>query len=116
MIVAFLLAVQSAPAAPPLAAPAAIDFDLARLPPAGAAGRGADSCRPREGEEILVCGYRRRDGDYPFAAMAGRFATGPLVAETGIGGGATARAYVDGVTFSNGTTSNRVMVGIRLPF
>ena len=113
MALALLLALQAA--AQP--APAAIDFDLARLEPLrhglARAGRG---CGPQAGGEILVCGVRPRGGDYPLAEMAQRFARRPVVAEAAIGGGATARAYVEGATLANGMISNRVMVGIRLPF
>jgi len=117
MALAFLLALQAVAAPPSQPAPAPIVFDLARLEPLrhglARAGRG---CGPRAGGEILVCGVRPRGGDYPLAEMTRRFAPRPIVAETGIAGGATVRAYVEGATLANGVISNRVMVGVRLPF
>ena len=115
MGLAFLLALQAATAAPP--APAAIDFDLARIEPLehglARAGRG---CGARAADEILVCGVRPRGGDYPLGEMARLFEPRPIVAETGVTGNVRGRLFVDSATLANGMVSNRVMVGIRLPF
>jgi hypothetical protein len=119
MSLALLMSFQAAaaPAPPPAAAQdvRAIDFDLARI-------RSADiqsieslfACDRSQGADIVICG-RRSGNAYPLAEMRGIFETGPLRAETHIGG-ATARAYVESVKFPNGMTSNRAMVGIKLPF
>ena len=115
MELALLIALQSAALAAP---PAAIvsSFDLARYRPAADDTGGARDCESRDPSEIVVCGRRRRGGAYPYEEMERKFATGPLVAETSIGGGATARAYVQGVDLGHGMRSNRVMIGIKAPF
>ena len=104
---ALLLALQAPAAA--AAAPLRIDFDLARVRP-------ADPCKEPTGSEIVVCGRRPSGAGYPMAEMERRYRRRPLAAETGIGGGATARAYVEGVEMGQGMVSKRVMVGIRVPF
>jgi len=113
MALALLLALQAAPEAdrrPPIPS----DFDLARVRPAdGASGR---ACTGASAEEIVVCGRRRRGGDYPIEEMARRYAEQPLVAEKDIGGGAKARAFVESATMPDGTISKRIMVGVKLPF
>lgn len=110
LVLAFAL--QAAAAASP--GPASIDFDLARYRSSeagpGRCERGADP------DAILVCGIRRRDGDYPLDEMARLFAPRPILAETGLGGRATGRLFLDSATLPNGMVSNRVMVGIRVPF
>jgi hypothetical protein len=109
MGLALLMALQSAALAPP--PPALVsDFDLATFrPPAG------DRCVSQDPSEIVVCGRRRRGGTYPYEEMERKFATGPAVAETGIGGGATARAFVESVEIGS-LRSNRLMIGIKAPF
>ena len=113
MSLALMLALQAAaPAALPLAP---IDFDLARHRPAeqGPTGRG---CRADEPAPILVCGRRPSGGGYPMAEWARLFAPRPVVAQAELGGGVTTSAYVQQVGFDRGAVSNRIMVGIRLPF
>lgn len=107
MSLALLLALQAPAAA--AAGPLPIDFDLARVRP-------SDPCKEPTGSEIVVCGRRQGRGGYPMAEMERRYRHKPLVAETGIGGGATARAYVEGVEIAPGVVSRRAKVGIRLPF
>lgn len=118
MSMALMLALQAA-VAPPPAQPhlAPIDFDLARYRPGGpgldAAGRG---CGPGDPAAIVVCGRRRSGGDYPLDEMTLIFGPRPLVAEIGLVGNLRARAYVESVEIAPGLVSNRLMVGIRLPF
>lgn len=111
MALAFLLALQAAAApAPPE------DFDLARVVPAGPElGGPVAGCRRDVTEAIIVCGRRPGIGDYPIEQWERVFAERPLVAEKKFGR-ATARAFVEGATLGNGMISNRVMVGIKLPF
>lgn len=97
-------------------APAAIDFDLARHRPQAAATNSDRACPPGEAGEIVVCGRRDRNGDYPLDRWARTFAAPRRVAEIGIGGAATMRAYGESVGIGPGVTSNRAMIGIRLPF
>ncbi|HEX8533977.1 MAG TPA: hypothetical protein VF662_07395 [Allosphingosinicella sp.] len=115
MGLALLMALQSAALAPPPPPALVSDFDLATFRPSGDAADGR-GCVGRDPSEIVVCGRRRRGGAYPFAEMERKFAVGPIVAEAGIGGGATGRAYVEGVEIGPGMRSNRLMVGIKLPF
>ncbi|HEY0111569.1 MAG TPA: hypothetical protein VGB59_00295 [Allosphingosinicella sp.] len=109
MPLALLLTLQAAAAAPAPPPLANVEFDLARH-------------KPREGEceggggEIVVCGRRPGGGGYRYGKWARIFAEGPLVAETSIFGTAKARAYVEGVGLPGGFQSNRVMVGIKVPF
>lgn len=116
MSLALMLALQAAVAPPaPLVAP--IDFDLARYrsdaPGLGLPGRDCAADAPAA---IVVCGRRRSGGAYPMEEMERLYAQEPLVAEIGLIGNARARAYVQSVEFPNGQVSNRVMIGIKLPF
>jgi hypothetical protein len=107
MSLALLLALQAAaPPAPPLR----IDFDLATVKP-------DDPCRTGGGgggSDIVVCG--RRPGTYQYEKWERLFRTDPLLAETGLGGGAVARAYAESVEMPGGQISKRAMVGVRLKF
>jgi hypothetical protein len=112
MALALLLAFQTA-ASVPLAVPS--DFDLAKVK----ASEDPDqrrACRGGDSAEILVCGRRRPGNDYPFEEMERLFREKPIRAEVGIGGGATARAYVDQVEMPQGQVSKRIMIGIKMPF
>ncbi len=121
MALALLIALQAAapvssptaPAAPPPLIPD--DFDLARLRSLEFSLRRR-GCEPQDSSTILVCGTRPRGGDYPLEEWERIFAEGPLVAETGLVGDATIRAYVEAQAMPNGDVSNRAMVGVRLPF
>ncbi|HEX8401032.1 MAG TPA: hypothetical protein VF628_04940 [Allosphingosinicella sp.] len=97
------------------AKPAPIDFDLARMIPNEAALR--IGCRGGGGDasEIVVCA-RRRGGDYPVEEMARRYASKPLMAETGIAPDTSVRAYTESVPMPGGQTSKRAMVGVKLRF
>jgi hypothetical protein len=108
MAAAFLIALQAAAAATPAPAPIPLDFDLARV------ARGLD-CGVQSASLIVVCGRLSARDAYPMGEMARRYGRGPLRAEFGVGGG-TARAYTEQVDFGQGRISNRVMVGIRMPF
>jgi hypothetical protein len=107
MRLALLLALQASPQAP-VGLPN-IDFDLAKAKPSDPCETGG------RGSDIVVCGRRPR-GDYDMEKWARIFATEPLVAETPIGRGAVARAYVESVPMPGGQVSKRAMVGIKLPF
>lgn len=108
MSLALLLALQAAPRSP--GEPLPIDFDLASVKP-------ADPCRTGlgTGSDIVVCG-RRAGGAYDLEKWERVFRTGPLLAEKGIGGGAVARAYGEGVEMPGGQVSKRAMVGVRVKF
>jgi hypothetical protein len=107
MKLALLLALQAAPQAP--AGPLPIDFDLAKVRP-------ADPCRTGgAGSDIVVCG-RRPGGAYDLEKWERVFRTKPLLAETSIGPGAVARAYVESVAMPGGQISKRAMVGIKIGF
>jgi hypothetical protein len=107
MSLTLLLALQVAPQAP--AGPLPIDFDLASVKP-------ADPCRTGGGggSDIVVCG--RRPGSFDYEKWERVFRTGPLLAETSIGPGAVARAYVESVAMPGGQISKRAMVGIKIGF
>jgi hypothetical protein len=118
MALALMIALQAAAAAPAPASVrgiAPIDFDLASL----RAGQTDPLGRPRgcasgESAAILVCG--RRGGAYPLEEMTRRYAPERIVAETRLFGNFTGRAYVESKEIAPGQVSNRMMVGIRLPF
>lgn len=116
MSLALMLVLQTAVPAPAPAVPVPIDFDLARLPrePAGP-GLATRACDRPDPSAIVVCG-RRGGGLYPLDEMAAIFVPGPVVAEAGLAGPARIRAYVETMEFAPGLVSNRLMVGIRLPF
>jgi hypothetical protein len=120
-----LLSLQAAAA--PAPAPAydgigAADFDLAKVKRAD----GLDTlfaCDKAGGSEIVVCG-RRRGYAYPLDEMAKIFEAKPLRAETGLGNGAVADVRLEQVDLGpslspsahGGLRSNRIMVGIKMPF
>jgi hypothetical protein len=115
MSLSLILALQAAtPAAP--AALAAIDFDLARLPPAGfepwSTGR---RCAGGDPEAITVCG-RRTGGAYPLDEMARIFEPRPLRAEMNVADNMIADAHVEAGPMDRGAVSNRAMVRLRLGF
>lgn len=112
MSLALIIALQTA------ATPIPPDFDLARVKPIDSDLRTqpGSACAPGEDGEIVVCGRRPGGGDYPLEAMGRLFATRPLVAEIGLGGTVTGRAYVEQVGMDRGAVSNRAMIGIRMPF
>lgn len=107
------LAVQSG-SAPAPSGLAPVYFDLAEARTDGEETGGIARCRGRPGE-LVVCG-RRRGNDYPLEEMERRYRWEPPKAEIGLGGGTTARAYLDQVELPQGQISKRVMVGIKLPF
>jgi hypothetical protein len=113
MSLALLLALQAAPPAPAepqaRAGPLPIAFALATAKPADPCGAA-----PSEASDIVVCG--RRPGVYDFEKWERMFEAGPLVAETSLGGGAVARAYVESVEMPNGQVSKRAMVGVKIKF
>lgn len=113
MVAAFFLMLQAAsplPAPPP--APA--DFDLATWWPARPVG--LDGCPISDGGDVVICGRRTRTDDYPMEEMARLFEPKPLVAQLPLGNAVTARAYVERVDLPNGVISNRMMIGLKLPF
>lgn len=124
MFLSLVLALQAANApapAPPVPAqqrwamPArtagGVDFDLAGYRAAGGPCAGAG------GDEVVVCGRRGGGGDYPMARWARIFGPErPIRAEMGLGGNLTGRIYTDAVPMDRGLVSNRVLVGIKLPF
>ncbi len=121
MALTLWLAVQASAAPGTLPVPP-IQFDLATarsteagLPGRCGAGAGADLGGNGNGNDIVVCG-RRGGGDYPMEEMERRYATRPLRAEVGIGGGSVARAYTEQVELAPGQVSKRAMIGIKLPF
>ena len=104
-----------AAAAPPSALPA-IDFDLARYHAAGFdLGFGPRACR-RSGDEILVCGRRGEGGAYPLERMERLYGPRPLMANIGIAGNLRGDIHSEAVPMDRGAVSNRVMIGLRLPF
>lgn len=108
MSLALLLALQAAPQAP--SQPLPIDFDLAHVKPAEPCATGGGG-----GSDIVVCGRRPR-GDYDIEKWERVFKTKPLIAEKGIGRGATAGIYVDSVAMPGGQVSKRALVGIKVKF
>jgi hypothetical protein len=108
MGLAWMMALQlAAPEVPVGIVP--VDFDLAEYRP-------DEGCGSSSGSTIVVCGRRPSGGDYPFEAMAKLFEQKRIVAETKLVGGVTARAFVQRVELPQDQVSNRVMVGLKLPF
>lgn len=111
MNLALAIALQAAvPSSPIREVPA--DFDVSKVKPADP----ARSCGSQRSDEIVVCGRRPGNGSYPLEEMAKIFERDPLKAETSIGGGATARAYVESVEMPGGQRSKRFMIGTGLKF
>ena len=108
MALGILLAIQAAAPAPaPSLVP--VEFDLGKVKPSDPCAGGATS-------EIVVCGRRVGQGDYDLEAWEKVFRDKPLIAEIGVGGGATARAYVESAPMPQGQVSKRVMIGIKMGF
>lgn len=121
MVLTLILAVQAVAApAPPAAAPrwaviapaGTIDFDLARY------GAVRDSsCLGGADGDVLVCGRRRGGtGSYDLDRWAAIFAPRPIRAEMDLGGNVQGRIHAEAVAMDRGAVSNRVMLGIRMPF
>ena len=112
MAVTLVLALQAMSA--PLPAPPLLDldFDLARY---SRLELGRD-CRRDDPSAITVCGRRSSGGAYPLAEMARIFEPGRLVARARIVGNLTADIHVENAAMPDGTVSNRLMIGLRLPF
>ena len=108
----WLLIAQAASASPP-SLPS--DFDLARLHAPDANLSITGKCEPRSSGEIVVCG-RRRGGEDGRSRYKPEFKDRRLAAEIGIGGGATARAYVESVGMPDSQISKRIMIGVKVPF
>jgi hypothetical protein len=120
MSLALMMLVQAAAPAPPappaLPALATIDFDLARYRPADLdRWTLGPSCTRTDPTAIIVCG-RRSHATYPLEEMARLFEPGRIVAETGIAGNLVGGVRVEGVELQPGVVSNRLLVGIRVPF
>jgi hypothetical protein len=115
MSLALFLALQAAAAAPAPARPLVpLDFDLARFSPEGFALPGW-ACSRGDPAAITVCG-RRVAGAYPLAEMARIFEPRRLVAETRLTGNLIGDVHVESAPMDRGAVSNRVMIGLRLPF
>jgi len=115
MSLALMMLVQAAAPAPPPAL-AAVDFDLARYQPADAERWAlGPACDRTDPSAIIVCGRRGR-GTYPLDEMADLYEARRIVAETGIIGNVTGGVYVQGAEIAPGMVSNRLLVGIRIPF
>src|SRR5436305_15347116 len=109
----FLLGFQAAAAPPPPPAPVLeLDFDLARL---RVLPDLPGTCDRSDPSAIIVCA--RRGGAYPLAEMARIFDRHPhLAAEVGVAGSLTADVHLQSVAMDRGAVSNRIMIGLRLPF
>ncbi len=116
MALAWLMAVQAAasPAALPMLS---IDFDLAAVKPAAEAPPLL--CDPVEGEDIVVCGrilQARPFTPEEMDRLARLYAEKPVRAAIDLGGGAKGAFTFAPTQLPGGVVSNRVMVGIKLPF
>lgn len=107
MAVALWMALQAAGPGPAGAVPVA--FDLAKVKP-------ADPCESDSPSEIVVCGRRGLQNDYPLEKMERLYREKPVRAEIGLGNGATGRAYLEQVEMPDGQVSRRIMFGIKMPF
>lgn len=114
-LVLLMIAQVAAASPPPAAAPARIDFDLAKAP-RGELAMGLSRCPKGEEEgDIVVCARISGEG-YDYEGAERRYRQGPMDAETGLFGTVRGRVYVESVGMPNGDVSKRVMVGIKLPF
>ena len=95
-----------------IARPVPMDFDLAKYKP-------SESCESVSPYDVVVCGRRHVDRNriYP---IEGDYETGPFMAQTRIGGMnvgiAGERKDFSQDSAHNGMVSNRMMVGIKIPF
>lgn len=97
----------------------ALDFDLARYRPEDDEAAFSIRACPRgaEGDAIVVCGRRGGGaGGYPMAEMERRYAVHPLIAETGVAGDLRANVRIEAAPMDRGQVSNRILIGLKLPF
>lgn len=113
MPLALALLLQAA-AAPPGTLPA-IDLDLARYRAGFATGLDRSACEHGGGDAIVVCG-RRDAGAYPLERMERLYGPRRLMAEIGIAGALRGDIHTEAVPMDRGAVSNRVLIGLRLPF
>ena len=114
-----LVALQAAAAT--LSDPEAESFDLKHFDRPAAPTLGAsviDRCAEVDPDEIIVCGSRGGSKQYRLQPLPPGFSSesGLPKAEMDLGGGATARAYVESVAMPDGTISKRIMIGIGTKF
>ncbi len=91
-----------------IAPPVSADFDLAKYRPSA-------NCESSSPYDVVVCGRRHSDRNRVLP-IEGDYETGPLRAETGVGGGMKAAMEAEQVQFPNGTKSNRMMMRLKIPF
>ena len=99
------LQVAIAPTAP-------IDFDLAKYRP-------SVSCESKGPFDVVVCGRRHADRNR-LLPIEGDYETGPFMAQTRIGGmdagiAGEVKNFSEG-SAHNGMVSQRMMVGLKIPF
>ena len=110
-----VLALLLQAAAAPAGTLPAIDFDLARYRASFDTGLGRSACERGSGDAIVVCG-RRGAGDYPLERMDRLYGPRRLMAELGIAGNLRGDIHNEAVPMDRGAVSNRVLIGLRLPF
>lgn len=67
------------------------------------------------GDEIVVCGRRSEDEQFRLRPLPPSFEPAPLRATMGLGSG-TLGVEGEQQSFANGSTSQRVMLKLKLPF
>jgi len=115
MPLTLLLALQAAAATAAAPPPRLLelDFDLAHFNPAALGLDGG--CNRGDPSAITVCARRSGSG-YPLERMARIFEPHPLVAGMHLAGNLTGNVHLASVPLAAGVVSNRVLVGLRLPF
>ena len=118
LILALLVQAEFASPPPPTLIP--IDFDLARYRSADFGMGGCD--RTTDPSAITVCA-RRNGGGYPLARMERLYGPQHIVADISIAGNLRGGIQIRRVDLNLGQTgsalptiSNRITVGVRLPF
>ena len=82
----------------------------------GVAKAVAESCGPRNTEEIVVCGSREKSQRYRLPKLPDGYETSRGVVAGGTVGGLPVRAHVDPVELPGGAKSNRIMITVGTSF
>ena len=124
-LLALALALHAGAQAPASAAIDAIDFDLALYGiPDFESGLGTQRCQHDDDPTVITVCAHRSGGAYPMRQMEHIYGPERLVAETRIAGNLRGAVHVQSANLNPASTgsslphetSNRVLVGMRLPF
>jgi hypothetical protein len=75
-----------------------------------------DSCNPKPGGEIVICGSRTGESPYRLPKLPDKYERKPLRAETDAIPGVHTQAHVESETNPDGSIAKRLMLTFKVPF